>query len=651
MTILLCAAFAATNVTADLPSVTVYAARAGATADALAGAVQVFDADFIAQAGAQSLPDLLEKKADVEIRTLNGNPLQSQVALRGFGENSFGRVKVLFDGEELNAVDMFAPNLARVALGSVERVEVIRGPSPVLHGDGAVAGVINVLTSATEVEPLRRVSVRGGSFGTAGVALLLRGAAGEDNLSYSAAADGGRSDGFRDRSAYDLFSFDAALHRTFEQGAFWRFKLNLAQAFYEMPGAVSRDVWASDRRAAAYQHDWCRLWNAGVGFESKAHLADDQWLTLDGRFSFQRRRSHWGDARFTNDYNLYGLSFSPRYVNETAVAGFGNTLTVGADLRVDRDAITDRSGWNNPSYHFDRLRTALFAQDDFDLSETLSVVAGVRVEAIDNRWTHYRGLQKANGCDWATDAELGAVWRPLDGFKAYAKGTRFHRSPFCDELASFPDGRLLEPETGWSLDVGVDWTLSEEISLMTALYGMMMDDEIFYNPYLAPGEMGWNGSNCNSPARTRRLGFETALAWRRERTAEASVRYSAVRADFAEGPYHGCDVPLVPRQRVRVEAGVYLGDSLKVTGGCRFTADRRLMGDFANAHGELGGFTLFDLAVHYTPPWAEAWRISLVVDNLFDRDFCDFAGWSDWSGAYYYPACGRSFLVTLCADF
>ena len=40
-----------------------------------------------------------------------------------------------------------------------------------------------------------------------------------------------------------------------------------------------------------------------------------------------------------------------------------------------------------------------------------------------------------------------------------------------------------------------------------------------------------------------------------------------------------------------------------------------------------------------------------VIDNIFDREYCDFAGWSDYSGAYCYPACGRSFMFTVSYEF
>jgi iron complex outermembrane receptor protein len=609
------------------------------------------DAAFIAKSGIQNLPDLLEKKANIGIRTLNGNPLQSQISMRGFGENSFGRIKILFDGEELNNVDMFAPNLSRISLGAVKRVEIIKTPSPVLYGDGAVAGVINILSDLPENDGETRITARGGSYGAAGATILSRGSISEENISYSAAYDYTRCDGYRRRSAYDIHTFDTSLRKTFENQSFFGVKANYANAFYEMPGALTRAAWQADRKAAGYNNDWCRTWNNGFGFESKAKLAEDQWLYLDGRFSMQYRRSNWGDYNYANDYTLYGFFISPRYVNEVGIGDFDNTLTIGTDWRYDRYNVEDRSGFNNPKYHFDRFRAALFANNEFALTDKLSLTAGARAENIDNRWTHYQGLSDPKSSQWKGDFELGVVYCAFEGMKSYVKGTRFHRSPFCDEMNYTQNGQLLKPETGTSLDAGIEWDFLQEYSFMFNAYGMIMDDEIFYNPYVTPGLYGWNGYNCNSPSKTKRLGFDTGFAWRRDKCAEASVSYSALQAYFDNGQYHGCDVPLVPNHRIRAEAGVWILNDLEIKGGYRFVSSQRLMGDFGNDHTELAGYSLFDISLYYEPSWAQGWSASATVDNLLNRNYCDFAGWSDWSQDYYYPASGRTFLISISYKF
>ena len=651
MNVLLFSVAVAANMVAELPPVTVYASRIDAGIDDIPASVQVIDSGEIGGSLASDMGGLLEKCANVGVRTLNGNPLQAQIFMRGFGENSFGRVKVLLDGEELNGVDMSAPDIARIALSSVERVEVIHGPSPVLHGDGAVAGTINVLTAVPDAPPRTRISAKGGSRGAAGVGFGSRGAVGEEGYWYSSSYAYDRSDGYRDRSAYGIHAFDAAVGRRFENGSRFAVKADYAWGFYEMPGALSYEAWKADRKAAAYGNDWCRTWSAGSGFELKARLAEDHLLYVDGRFSMRRRRSNWGDYGYANDYALYGMAFSPRYANTVPVAGFDNSFTVGSDLRCDRFNVRDRSGLNNPRYHFDRLRTALFLHDEFFFSETFSLAAGVRAEHIGSRWRRHRDLVDPDLDVWTGDFEFGAVWRPAEGVRTYVKATRFHRSPFCDETDYTADGKPLDPETGYSFDVGGSWSFLDEFDLTFNAYGMSMEDEIFFNPYVTPGVYGWNGYNCNSPSETRRAGFDVSFGWLRRRTAEASVRYGAVHADFDGGKYDGETVPLVPAHRVRAEAGVWIVDDLEVKAGCRYVSPQYLMGDFENAHDRLKGFIVFDAGIVYTPCWAEGWKAVLVVDNLFDKDYCDLAGWSDWSGFYCYPACGRSLLATVEYEF
>ena len=635
----------------EIPPVTVYASRTESTAGEMPAAVGVYDSEAIARSGARDLPELLDKVVNLQVRTLNANPFQTQIAMRGFGENSYGRVKIIVDGEEINSVDMDAPNLARIPLGSIERVEVIHGPSPVLHGDGAVAGVINIVTDSRDYSKKTKVTVKGGSYGTFGANVQTKGGFEEEGLLYSASYDYLRSDGFRDRTGYDAHTVAASLRKNFDNGSSVGLKANYFNALFKMPGSLSFDMWKNLRKYATYDNDWCRLWNYGFAIDSKIAIADDQWLYIDGSFSVKHRRANWGDWEYYNDYDLYSTQISPRYVNEADLFDFGNKLTVGYDFRYDRYNVRDRSGYNNPKYHFDRERHALFAEEEFSATEELSFVAGARGEYIDNRWRNYSGLSETTSYDFMGDFEIGVVYRPVEDVKLFAKGTRFHRSAFCDEMNYTRDGRFLEPETGTSFDIGFEGTFAKEFKLDVTGYWSIMEDEIFYNPYVMQSPWGWSGYNSNSPGRTERIGFDAGIGWRREKTAEASIRYSFVNARFGNGQYEGDTIPLVPESRVRAEVGVWIIDDLEIKGGYRFVSSQYLMGDFGNEHDRLGGYSVFDIGVYYEPSWAEGWKASFVMDNLLDRNYCDFAGWNDYSGGFYYPACGRSFMFTLSYEF
>jgi iron complex outermembrane receptor protein len=631
--------------------ITVYASRIEDDKADMPVAVQTFDAEEIAASGARDLPDLLEKKAGIDIHRLNSNPIQSEIAMRGFGESAFGRVKVVVDGEELNNVDMVAPNLMRVPLANVERVEVLRGPSPVLYGDGAVGGVVNVSTDSRDYESKTRVSASGGSQGTFGANISAKGGDEEKGVQYAGAYDYLRSDGYRSRSGYDMHTADASVRQNYDDESTLAIHAHYQNAFYELPGALSYEQWKEDRKAAAHLNDWNRIWNYGLGLDSKFRMEGDQWLYFDGAFSQQHRHAFWGDYGYDNDYDIYGVALSPRYVNEGDVFGAQSKFTLGLDLRYDRDNIRDRSGYNSPRYHFDRFRAALFAHEEYWLTDNLAAIAGARGETIRNRWTHYQGLDDTDSEDWMGDAEVGLVYRPSENVKTFARATRFHRSPFCDEMNYTENGKLLKPETGYSLDIGTEWKILDELTFDADAYGMLMDDEIFFNPHASEGAWGWNGYNCNSPSRTRRIGLDTGLSWKRDKVAEAYVRYGIVSAEFTAGQYDGNDVPRVPLNRVAAGAGVWLWDDLEIGGSFRFTSSQKLVGDFGNENGELASYAVFGLDLRYEPSWAEGWKMALVLDNLFDRDYCDFAGWSDFSGAYYYPASGRTFLATLSCAF
>ena len=627
-----------TNEVEDLPPVTIYASRIDDTKDVLPAAISVFTAAEIEASGARDLPELLKKKAGIDIHAMNGNPLLTSIAMRGFGDNAFGRVKVVLDGEELNNVDMNAPNLTRIPLGSVERVEVIHGPSPVLYGDGAVAGVVNVITTTRDYEKKTKLTGKAGSQYTFGGNVQTRGGFEEEGVLYNAAYDYLHSDGYRKRSAYDLHTANAGVRKNFENGSTIGFKANYQNAFYELPGSLTYDQWKHARKTANNHDDWTRAWSYGFGIDSKLKLAEDQWLYLDGNFSHQYRRAKMAGWGTDTEYDYYNYALSPRYVNEKDVFGFGNKFTVGLDFRFDGYHEDPRGGSKR---HFNRDRYAAFAQDEFFITEELSVIAGARVERIGNRWVHYAGLRETRSHDWMGDYELGLVFRPIEGLKTYIKGTRFHRSAFCDELSYTQDGEFLEPETGESLDVGMEMEFLDEFKFDINGYGMIMEDEIFFDPVLLP-----YGYNCNSPAKTRRIGMDTGFSWLRDKVAEASIRYGVVHADFGSGEYHGNDVPFVPNHRIRLEGGFWIFADLEIKGGYTFVSSQYLSGDYANQSDKLPSYSLFDVGAYYSPSWAKGWKAAVVVDNLFDRNYCDYAG-----VGYYYPACGRSFMFTLSYEF
>ena len=632
--------------------VIVYASRTERPVEQIPGQVQIFTSAEIAESNAEDLPRFLEQSANLQVRTLNSNPKQAQLAARGYGENSFDRIKVVLDGLDLNNVDMAAPDLTRIPLGNIERIEIVHGPSPVLHGDGAVAGVVNIETDTRDYAKETRITGKAGSQNTYGLNVRTKGGIEDEGLFYHAMADYERSSGYRSRSAYENYTANAGVAKNFENGSSAYLKANYSHGFFELPGSLTKSQWHHDPKDAFSRHDWNRTWNYGASTGGKALLAEGQWLYLDASFDVQHREAHWGNYGYNNDYDIYSFRVKPRYFNENQIAGYRNEFTFGFDFGFDVYQVTDRSGYYSPEYNFYRYREGVYLQDEFFFSDQWSIKAGARLDNVDNAWRHYRGLVDDHSNDWLQGYELAIVFRPVDNLKTYVKGTRFFRSAFCDETNYTKDGKFLDPETGWSLDAGFEWNFLKEFNLAFNGFATWTEDEIFYNPHAKDyGYGAWGGYNENSDGDTRRIGFDASFSWRRKGVAEASAKYSLVDARFTSGQYDGNDIPLVPQHRIRLDAGVWICADLEVKGGMSWTAKQRLSGDYDNSHEELGSYPLFDVGAYYEPSWAKGWRLAFVVNNLLDRDYCDFAGWSDYSGAYYYPGKGRSFMLTLSWTF
>ncbi|WP_164172418.1 TonB-dependent receptor plug domain-containing protein, partial [Streptococcus pneumoniae] len=54
---------------------------------------------------------------------------------------------------------MFAP-------GSIERIEVLRGPQSALYGSDAIGGVVNIITRKGSGPARANATIEGGSYGT-----------------------------------------------------------------------------------------------------------------------------------------------------------------------------------------------------------------------------------------------------------------------------------------------------------------------------------------------------------------------------------------------------------------------------------------------------------------------------------------------------
>lgn len=133
--------------------------RLGLTQRQTPASLQVIDQGDIARQGARTTSEVFDMVAGAMVGNVPGNP--AVVTMRGFSGNT---VSVLHDGVRLGTSTIVTRNLDTFGL---ERVEVLRGPASVLYGEGALGGVINLVSRKPQLGAPSMEGMLGlGSFNT-----------------------------------------------------------------------------------------------------------------------------------------------------------------------------------------------------------------------------------------------------------------------------------------------------------------------------------------------------------------------------------------------------------------------------------------------------------------------------------------------------
>jgi vitamin B12 transporter len=188
---------------ARIGSMFVTATRMAQPIEQLIADVTILDADEIARSGAQSLAELLQRQAGVEIIQNGGPGSTSGVFIRGANR---GQTLLLIDGLRVSSASVGAPSLEAVPLGQVERIEILRGPASSLYGADAIGGVIQIFTRTPEERFTGNASAGYGTYHTRTLSAGLSGGIGA--VRFSVQAGGRRSDGFNATTDAASFIFN-----------------------------------------------------------------------------------------------------------------------------------------------------------------------------------------------------------------------------------------------------------------------------------------------------------------------------------------------------------------------------------------------------------------------------------------------------------
>ena len=177
----------------DLDSVSTTSSRLGLSSFDTPAAIDIIDSDTMTMRGLKSVTEAAESLVGVLSGEAPGEP--SSFSMRGFQQN---QISVLRDGLRAGPANM---TMRPQNSFNLERVEILKGPSAVLYGEGAVAGTVNMVTKKPNLdqETEGEILLSYGRYGATEFGFGIRGPI-NDTTAYRFDIDQSSSDGWVDNT-------------------------------------------------------------------------------------------------------------------------------------------------------------------------------------------------------------------------------------------------------------------------------------------------------------------------------------------------------------------------------------------------------------------------------------------------------------------
>ena len=207
----------------DLDEIEVSAQRSPVIYSQVARILSVIERKEIEAVAAQSVQDLLEYIAGVDVRQRGAEGVQADVSIRG---GTFDQTLILLNGINITDPQTGHHNLnLPVSLAQIERIEVLEGPAARVYGPNAFSGAINIVTRQVQKNTLS-VAASGGSFGYFDG--NLAGTVKTGKMNHLLAFNGKRSDGYTTNTDFKEFNGFYSNELENESGTF-RFQLGASE--------------------------------------------------------------------------------------------------------------------------------------------------------------------------------------------------------------------------------------------------------------------------------------------------------------------------------------------------------------------------------------------------------------------------------------
>lgn len=640
--------------TQKLRAVTITASKIESNVQQLPYAVSVYSQRETDVSKQQlSLQEYIVQMPGVFTQNANNFAQDLRISIRGFGARSaFGirGIKLIVDGIPETTPDGQG-QLDNLNLGTIDRIEVIKGSSSSLYGN-ASGGVISIDSKTDFKKPFTALKATTGSYGMQNYQFTT--GLGRAKTKILLHANYGASEGYRENSSFEQWNFNGNLsHRPHDRVKF-NFLINYSNSpFAQDAGGLNIDEASTDPSQAREANltfkteesiDQLKIgssivWNPNPKSELKTY-AFYSFRDFNGKLPFE----FGGQIDLQRNYAGHGSSFQYKTPK--------NTFQVGYDLAYQNDSRQrfrnlEGSRGNLTLDQKERFTNiGLYMVDHYSWDKWY-FTGGVRfdynkLEAIDGFLTDQddSGSIDLN----AFNPSLGISYALLTNHNVYVNFSTSYETPALSELSSSPDGeqgfnKTLKPQKANSIELGFKAKYNNGFRYqLNYFYVNTKDDLVPFELALFPGRSFFRNAGS-----TKRHGVEIDATYLIDRNWQLQANYAYSDFEYDEylisgDVFNGKTLPGIPKHQGGLSIRYYNENG--IYGVLQNTIVGKLYADDANTV-SVRDYGLTNLRVGYGKSLGKI-RLHpfFGINNLLDTQYFDNIRINAFGGRYYEPAPG-----------
>jgi len=593
----------------------------------------------IDRSGSFSLFDFFSQHTSINIQPQYGNKASPFIDMRGYGpEAGFQNIVINVNGERLNRIDTVPQIIGNIPLKSIERIEILRGSGSVRFGDGAMAGVINIITKNTVEQSLQSV------IGTQGAQsnILNTGYQGDSfniMLNTSSEKNDGQvvsdpsGDKAKSNNDYNKLTLNLALTDDLKV----KMSILNSRSNNYFPNNLTKTQLLADPSQNGTGNEYTNNDYDTDSYSLKTSYQFNPNLGINMSY-FKEDMSLYSQAYYGNslqDYDTESFNISLPYHGEKYAFTSGIQVT---DAQR-KDGVGDVTKKNK----------AIFVEAETQLTDAILISGGLRHEKVDYT---YNGASSLKTEESLNAYEAGINYQINNQFSIFTNISHAYLAPDVDRFfigVGYPVvdrtfNAFIDPAKSNTINLGFNYKEQHHSTLFTTYY-TDLEDEIVYNPNSYINENIDNSEKYGLEIQhTHKVGNKTVLG----------INYNFVKANIgsnAQGFTDGNAMPGVPRQTLIANVNYqFIGNGF-ITLSHAWRERSYDMGDFANARDkEQPLYSSTDVSINYNLKNVSKFEEVAIfgsINNIFEHTNAIATN----GNSFYVSNFQRSFLAGIKVNF